>query len=67
MAITRLLMDCINRIRRNTGKQYPTLEKELEVLSSVAQQELLRLIVDLEHEKDKASRNAAIQPWRHGR
>jgi hypothetical protein len=64
MAITRLLLDCINRIRRNTGKQYPQLEKELEALSVSAQQELLRLIVDLEHEKEKAARNAALQPWK---
>lgn len=54
MAIIRVVQDLLGRIGRSTGKMYPALEKELEVLTPVAQQEFVRLLIDLEFEKSAA-------------
>jgi hypothetical protein len=64
MPTTRTTLDILARIRRNTGKQYPELEKELANLSPKAQQEFGRLLCDLQFERDKDVRNAQLFPWR---
>jgi hypothetical protein len=61
---TQITLSILGRIRRATGKQYPRLESELKNLSAEAQQELGRLLIDLEAEKMKATNDARMFPWK---
>lgn len=51
-------------IRRQTGKQFTTLEKELPTLSIHALEDFVRLLRDLDSDKITAVRNAKLTPWR---
>lgn len=62
--ITQITLSILARIRRSTGKQYPLLEKEVQNLSVGAQQELNRLLMDLESEKTRAVNDARLSPWK---
>jgi hypothetical protein len=62
--ITQITLSIMGRIRRATGRQYPRLEQEVKNLSLEAQQELNRLLMDLESDKMKAVNDARLQPWR---
>ena len=62
--INQITLSIMGRIRRATGKQYPRLEQEVKNLSLEAQQELNRLLMDLDFDKMKAVNDAKLQPWK---
>jgi len=65
--VTRESQVAVADLLRRTGKRYPKLEAALHALEPEAARELLRLTQDIDAEVRKATRQAALQPWRHGR
>lgn len=53
-------------IRQRTGRQYLSLEAEVEKMPEAARRDFLRLLNDLEADSNQKARQAAMQPWRRG-